>query len=136
MQWFVIREASLRLAAGARAGSVDAVAETSTRTLLGAVGGAWNVLRSTSSGPLLAFRVDFLVENESAAHLAQGHSGWLWGVDGLVEVGWSLTADVDALGGFGFEQVSAATHIDVQGMRIPILIRSRGIAEAGIRIRF
>jgi hypothetical protein len=137
-QWFVIREVSLRLAAGAREGSVDGASATSTLTLLGAVGGAWNVLRSNSPGPLLAFRVDFLVERSSVTHLAQTHGFWPpeAGVDGVVEMGWSLTADVDAVCGFGFEQVFKATHVDVQGVRIPVLIPSRGVAEAGIRLRF
>jgi hypothetical protein len=142
-QWFPIRNLSVRLAGGLRAGSIDA-AHATTLTLFASGGMAFHPWRTSLAHPFGAsFRAEFLFLDESVTYsghteyrrlprLGGGVPGLALGVDGS----WRFATNVELVAGVGIEGVFLTTYVDVPGARQTTLGPWSAIGETGMRFDF
>jgi hypothetical protein len=139
-QWFPIRNLSVRLAGGVRAGSIDA-AHATTLTLFASGGMAFHPWRTSLAHPFGAsFRAEFLFVDESVTHSGKllrlgspgpGLPGLALGADGS----WRFASNVELVVGIGIEDLFHPTHVEVRGALLATIAFS-AVGETGLRIDF
>jgi hypothetical protein len=136
-QWFPASAVSLRLGAGAVAGTMPE-AEATTLYLLGTAGVALHPVRARPGRPLgLGLHVDYVGMRQSMSRLSGGgYDRWLSGVEGVVEGDWLFAPDVEVVLGLGLADMFATTYVDVQSVRVATIPPIRALGEVGFRLRF
>ena len=136
LRWWPIARFGLRVAAGARAGSI-AEADASTSTLFAAAGPGYRV--PISRALELGARADFVILQHSATRrerVETTHARWLAAVDLVIEGSWSLGPHAGIIAGVGAELAFGTTAVSVGGVPAADIPPARGLAELGVRFRF
>jgi hypothetical protein len=136
-QWFALSALSIRVGAGALAGTVSSAGATSFY-FLGEAGIALHPVRARPGRPFgFAVRLDYVSMRQSISRFESGsYSRWLSGVGATLEGDWLFSRDVELVFGVGAADVFAPTYVTVQGVRVATLPEFRVFPEAGFRLRF
>jgi hypothetical protein len=142
VQWFPILPLAVRLAGGARAGSIP-TAQATTLTAFGTAGLVFSPLRATEAHTVgFWVRVDYVLEYTSMSHLgadpaaATTQGRLMSGVDAVAGIDWMFAPKVGLIAGVGGEDVFFNGYVDVGGVRRATLLPLRALAEVGFRVRF
>jgi hypothetical protein len=146
-QWFPIELVSLRLGAGVRGGSIDAV-QGRTLTLLVSAGAVVSPWRVTPARPFgMAMRADFLIISQSVTRVTSGFespSRVLPGVDLVVDASWMFAPGVEGIVGLGGEEAFGPTSLALKNSmqnvatitEVANIPEFRVVGEAGLRVGF
>jgi hypothetical protein len=137
VSWLPRAPLSLRLGGGMRVAAME-FGQASTLTAAISAGVAWHPVRAVLSRPFgVSLRADFVVDYQSLQYVDQHFDHWLPGVCAFVEPAWLFAQDVEAVLGFGLEELFGAINLrNSAGTAMATWPPLRALGEAGVRVRF